>query len=110
MEADPFQLIEGMTIAALAVGAAEGFIYLRSEYPHARAVLGEALARAGEAGCLGDSVCGSGRPFRIELRIGAGAYICGERPRCWTACRANAAWCATSPRCRRTRACSACPR
>jgi formate dehydrogenase iron-sulfur subunit len=78
MEADPFQLIEGMTIAGLAVGAAEGFIYLRSEYPHCRAVLGEALARAGQAGYLGDSVCGSGRPFRIELRIGAGAYICGE--------------------------------
>jgi formate dehydrogenase iron-sulfur subunit len=78
MESDPFQLIEGMTIAGLAVGAAEGFIYLRSEYPHCKAVLGEALARAERAGCLGDSVCGSGRPFRIELRIGAGAYICGE--------------------------------
>jgi len=78
MEADPYQLIEGMTIAGLAVGAAEGFIYLRSEYPHARAVLTEAIARAGRAGYLGDSVLGSGRPFRLELRIGAGAYICGE--------------------------------
>jgi formate dehydrogenase iron-sulfur subunit len=78
MESDPYQLIEGMTIAGLAVGAAEGFIYLRSEYPHARAVLGEAIARAGQAGYLGDSVCGSGRAFRIELRVGAGAYICGE--------------------------------
>jgi formate dehydrogenase iron-sulfur subunit len=78
LEADPYQLIEGMIIAGLAVGAAEGFIYLRSEYPQARAVLTEAIARAGRAGYLGDSVLGSGRPFRLELRIGAGAYICGE--------------------------------
>jgi len=78
MEADPYQLIEGMTIAGLAVGAAEGFIYLRSEYPRCKAVLDEALARAESAGYLGESVCGSERPFRIELRVGAGAYICGE--------------------------------
>jgi formate dehydrogenase iron-sulfur subunit len=78
MEADPYQLLEGMTIAGLAVGAQEGFIYLRSEYPHCKAVLTEALARAERAGYLGDDVCGSGRCFRIELRIGAGAYICGE--------------------------------
>jgi formate dehydrogenase iron-sulfur subunit len=78
MESDPYQLIEGMTIAGLAVGAAEGFIYLRSEYPHCKAVLTEALSRAERAGYLGDNVGGSGRPFRIELRIGAGAYICGE--------------------------------
>jgi len=78
MEADPYQLIEGMIIAGLAVGAAEGFIYLRSEYPHCRAVLAEALARAEQAGYLGDSVRGSEHAFRIELRIGAGAYICGE--------------------------------
>jgi len=78
MEADPYQLIEGMTIAGLAVGAAEGFIYLRSEYPHCRAVLTEALARAEQAGYLGDGLRGSQHAFRIELRIGAGAYICGE--------------------------------
>jgi formate dehydrogenase iron-sulfur subunit len=78
MESDPFQLIEGMTIAGLAVGAQEGFIYLRSEYPHCKAVLTEALVRAERAGYLGDSLCGSERRFRIELRIGAGAYICGE--------------------------------
>jgi formate dehydrogenase iron-sulfur subunit len=78
MEADPYQLIEGMTIAGLAVGAAEGFIYLRSEYPHCKTVLGEALARAEQGGYLGDNAGGSGQPFRIELRIGAGAYICGE--------------------------------
>ena len=78
MEADPYQLIEGMTIAGLAVGANEGYIYLRSEYPHARAVLTEAIARAEQAGWLGEDIRGSGRKFRLELRIGAGAYICGE--------------------------------
>jgi formate dehydrogenase iron-sulfur subunit len=78
MESDPYQLIEGMIIAGLAVGADEGYIYLRSEYPHARAVLDEAIERAREEGWLGDSVHGSDKAFRLELRIGAGAYICGE--------------------------------
>jgi formate dehydrogenase iron-sulfur subunit len=78
MESDPYQLIEGMIIAGLAVGADEGYIYLRSEYPHARTVLQEAIDRAEQEGFLGDSVCGSGRAFRLELRIGAGAYICSE--------------------------------
>ena len=78
MEADPYQLIEGMTIAGLAVGAEEGFIYLRSEYPHCKAVLEEAITRAGAEGLLGDDIAGSGRRFVLELRIGAGAYICGE--------------------------------
>jgi formate dehydrogenase iron-sulfur subunit len=78
MEADPYQLIEGMTIAGLAVGADEGYIYLRSEYPHAKAVLTEAISRAEQAGWLGENIRGSGRKFRMELRIGAGAYICGE--------------------------------
>ncbi len=78
MEADPYQLIEGMTIAGLAVGATEGYIYLRSEYPHARTVLQEAIARAGRERLLGDDILGSGRSFSWHLRIGAGAYICGE--------------------------------
>jgi formate dehydrogenase iron-sulfur subunit len=78
MEADPYQLIEGMTIAGLAVGATEGYIYLRSEYPHCKAVLSEAISRARQEGLLGDGIFGSGRNFRLELRIGAGAYICGE--------------------------------
>jgi formate dehydrogenase iron-sulfur subunit len=78
MEADPYQLIEGMTIAGLAVGATAGFIYLRSEYPHCKTVLTEAIRRAEQAGYLGDSICNSGKAFRLELRIGAGAYICGE--------------------------------
>ena len=78
MESDPYQLIEGMTIAGLAVGASEGFIYLRSEYPHCARVLQEALSRAEQAAYLGDDICGTGKAFRIDLRIGAGAYICGE--------------------------------
>jgi formate dehydrogenase iron-sulfur subunit len=78
MEADPYQLLEGMAIAGLAVGAEQGFIYLRSEYPHCRAVLSEALQRAEQAAYLGRGICGSERHFSIELRIGAGAYICGE--------------------------------
>lgn len=78
MEADPYQLLEGMVIAGLAVGATEGFIYLRSEYPLARQVLLEAIARARAAGYLGEDILGTGRAFDLELRLGAGAYICGE--------------------------------
>jgi formate dehydrogenase iron-sulfur subunit len=78
MEGDPFVLIEGMTIAGLAVGATSGFIYLRSEYPDAERALGLALAAARAGGFLGPDILGSGRAFDIELRRGAGAYICGE--------------------------------
>ena len=78
MEADPYQLIEGMLIAALAVGADHGYIYLRSEYPQARDVLRAAIEKAKQAGYLGDDICGSGRSFHLDLRLGAGAYICGE--------------------------------
>ncbi|TGD76038.1 formate dehydrogenase beta subunit [Mangrovimicrobium sediminis] len=78
LEADPYQLLEGMAIAGLAVGADTGYIYLRSEYPRAREVLRVALAKAEAAGYLGSNLAGSQRSFRIHLRIGAGAYICGE--------------------------------
>jgi len=78
LEGDPFVLIEGMTIAGLAVGATKGFVYIRSEYPHAFRTLGLAIERARAAGYLGPSVLGSGRAFDIETRLGAGAYICGE--------------------------------
>lgn len=78
MEGDPFTLIEGMTIAALAVGATSGFIYLRAEYPHAHRALNEAIDVAYQAGYLGADVLGSGRRFDLEVRLGAGAYICGE--------------------------------
>ena len=78
MEGDPFCLIEGMTIAALAVGATEGYIYIRSEYPHAFKTISRAIEIATADGALGDSVLGCGRAFRLHARLGAGAYICGE--------------------------------
>jgi formate dehydrogenase iron-sulfur subunit len=78
MEGDPFCLIEGMVIAGIVVGATKGFVYLRSEYPIAAAIFGQALGIARREGILGEDVLGSGRRFDIELRIGAGAYICGE--------------------------------
>jgi formate dehydrogenase iron-sulfur subunit len=78
MEGDPLTLIEGMTIAGLAVGATQGYIYLRCEYPHAYQVLNEAIAAAYQARYLGPDVMGSGRRFDLEVRLGAGAYICGE--------------------------------
>lgn len=78
MEADPFQLIEGMTICALAVDATQGYIYLRSEYPKALQVLNQAIASAEAANLLGSNICGSGRDFHLQIRVGAGAYICGE--------------------------------
>jgi formate dehydrogenase iron-sulfur subunit len=78
MEGDPFSLLEGMTIAGYAVGAREGYIYLRSEYPDAAATLREAIRAARAEGWLGEDVLGSGFAFDIHLRIGGGAYICGE--------------------------------
>jgi formate dehydrogenase iron-sulfur subunit len=78
MEGDPFSLIEGMTIAGIAVGATQGYIYLRAEYPHAHAALKTAIAAAYQAKYLGADVAGSGRRFDLEVRLGAGAYICGE--------------------------------
>ncbi|HJV84143.1 MAG TPA: NADH-quinone oxidoreductase subunit NuoF [Noviherbaspirillum sp.] len=78
MEGDPFLLIEGMTIAGIAVGASKGYIYVRSEYPHAIATLNEAIAVAYAKGYLGTNVLGSGKPFELEVRKAAGAYICGE--------------------------------
>jgi formate dehydrogenase iron-sulfur subunit len=78
MEGDPLSLIEGMTIAGIAVGATQGYIYLRAEYPHAHAALKSAIAAAYKAHYLGPDVAGSGKRFDLEVRLGAGAYICGE--------------------------------
>lgn len=78
MEGDPFVLIEGMAIAGLAVGATKGFIYTRSEYPYAIRVMEKAIEIARREGILGSSVLGSGRAFDMEVRMGAGAYVCGE--------------------------------
>jgi formate dehydrogenase iron-sulfur subunit len=78
MEGDPYSLIEGMTIAALAVGATQGYIYLRVEYPHALQTLHAAIAKARAHNYLGTDILGSGKHFDIDIRVGAGAYICGE--------------------------------
>ena len=78
LEGDPFATVEAMTIAAFATGASKGFLYIRGEYPEAEARVANAIQRAREAGLLGDDILGSGFSFDIELRRGAGAYICGE--------------------------------
>jgi formate dehydrogenase iron-sulfur subunit len=78
MEGDPFTLIEGMIIAGLGVGATKGFVYLRSEYPDAIEVMNAAVSIARDAGLLGASVLGTGPTFDMEIRVGAGAYVCGE--------------------------------
>ena len=78
MESDPFALIEGMIIAGIAVGANRGYIYLREEYPLAREVLKQAIALARDHAYLGSNIAGSEFTFNLDLRIGAGAYICGE--------------------------------
>jgi formate dehydrogenase iron-sulfur subunit len=78
MEGDPFCLIEGMVIAGLATGATKGFVYIRSEYPDAIAVMSDALRIARAAGVIGPAVLGQGPAFDLEVRVGAGAYVCGE--------------------------------
>lgn len=78
LEGDPFQLIEGMVIAGYAVGATRGYVYLRSEYPHAARAFQTAIDRAYDGGLLGANLLGRDLRFDLELRIGAGAYICGE--------------------------------
>ena len=78
MEGDPFSLIEGMAIAGVAVGATRGYVYLRSEYPDSIDVMQQAVRIARDRGLLGLDVLGSGRVFDMEIRVGAGAYVCGE--------------------------------
>ena len=78
MEGDPLALVEGMTIAGIAVGATQGYIYLRAEYPHAYRALNLAIEAAYQARYLGNDVMGSGKRFDLEVRMGAGAYVCGE--------------------------------
>ena len=78
MEGDPFTLVEGMAIAAYAVGATEGYVYIRSEYPDAVASMRRAIGTARERGWLGTGILGSDLSFDLEIRVGAGSYICGE--------------------------------
>ena len=78
MEGDPFLLIEGMIVAGIAIGAARGYLYIRSEYPHAIAAMTRAVVTARDHGLLGDKILGSKYGFDIEIRVGAGSYVCGE--------------------------------
>ena len=78
LEGDPHAIIEGMIIGSYAIGAAEGFLYVRSEYPLAIALLQHAIDEAEKVGLLGDDVLGTGWSFKLRIRRGAGAYICGE--------------------------------
>ncbi|HEY2257367.1 MAG TPA: NADH-ubiquinone oxidoreductase-F iron-sulfur binding region domain-containing protein [Variovorax sp.] len=78
IEGDPFMLIEGMAIAAIATGATRGYVYIRSEYPDAVATMTEAVQRATASGFLGGDILGSGRAFHLTVRKAAGAYVCGE--------------------------------
>jgi formate dehydrogenase iron-sulfur subunit len=78
MEGDPFVVIEGMTIAGFTVGATKGYVYIRSEYPHAVAAMNAAIMAAKRGGYLGARIGGSRHSFDLEVRVGAGAYVCGE--------------------------------
>jgi len=78
MEGDPYAIIEGMTIAGYATGATQGFIYCRAEYPESIELLTNAINQAKERNCLGENILGKGFSFDIELKLGAGAFVCGE--------------------------------
>jgi len=78
MEGDPFRVLEGMALAGFAIGSEKGYVFLRGEYPLAREAVQTAIDAASEAGYLGQDILGSGFSFEIEIRVGAGAYICGE--------------------------------
>jgi NADH-quinone oxidoreductase subunit F len=78
LEDDPHHLLEGLLIAAYAIGAAKGYIYLRGEYPNAHKALSAAILEARNAGYIGENILGSGFNFEVDLRLGAGAYLCGE--------------------------------
>ena len=78
LEGDPHSVMEGMTIAGYAIGAAEGYIYCRAEYPLAIARLKTAIAQAHEYGLLGENILGSGFSFDLKVKEGAGAFVCGE--------------------------------
>jgi NADH-quinone oxidoreductase subunit F len=78
MEIDPHRVLEGLIISGYAIGAQKGYIYVRGEYPQSFESLSKAIAEAHSAGYLGVDILGSGYDFQIEIRLGAGAYICGE--------------------------------
>lgn len=78
MEGDPYSLLEGMALCGFSIGSRKGYIYIRGEYPRARRILSEAIEKARSSGYIGANILGSGFSFDVEIRSGAGAYICGE--------------------------------
>lgn len=109
MEGDPFCLIEGMTIAAHSVGATEGYIYIRSEYPDAVDTMRAAIDIAYAQGWLGTDILGSGVRFDLSVRVGAGAYICGEETSMLESLEGKRGMVRPKPRSRRSPGCSASP-
>ena len=107
MEGDPLVLIEGMTIAGIAVGATYGYVYIRSEYPHAVEAMEIAIKRAREGGMLGANVDGSKYAFDMEVRVGAGAYVCGEETSLLESLEGKRGEVRAKPPCRPMSACSA---
>ena len=89
LEGDPHSVIEGMAIAAHTIGATQGFVYVRAEYPLAVERLGIALAQAKEYGLLGENILGSGFDFDLEIRMGSGAFVCGEETALMTSIEGN---------------------
>ncbi len=111
MEADPYQLIEGMIIAGLAVGASRGYIYLRSEYPRARDMLWRTPSpKRGRSSTWGRTFAAVANPSSWNCVSAPAPTSAARRPPCWTAWRASAAWCAPSRPCRPSPDCSASPR
>ncbi|MCQ3908562.1 MAG: hypothetical protein MJ200_03300 [Mycoplasmoidaceae bacterium] len=89
LEADPHSVIEAMTIAAYAIGADEGFIYVRAEYPIAVQRLEKAIAQAKKYGLLGKNILGTNFSFKLSLRLGSGAFVCGEETALMTSVEGN---------------------
>jgi NADH-quinone oxidoreductase subunit F len=89
LEGDPHSIIEGMAIAGYAIGARQGYVYVRAEYPLAVERLGKAIEQAREHGLLGDGILGTGFAFDLEIRMGAGAFVCGEETALMTSIEGN---------------------
>ncbi len=106
LEGDPHSVIEAMMIAGYAIGADQGYIYVRAEYPIAVHRLQVAIAQALEYGILGDNAMGLGHKFNVELRLGAGAFVCGEETALMTSIEGNAANPVSVRRSRQSRVCS----
>ena len=90
LEGDPHAIIEGMIIGSYAIGARQGYLYIRSEYPLAIAIAEHAIAEAKKYGFLGENIFGSGWSFNLSVRRGAGAYVCGEETALLSSCEGKA--------------------